>query len=211
MSIVETKSRKKSRGRPTAAVPEFAVARMTVPEYLGLLDNGFYGSRRVELWEGWVIDRMSHGPRSSMLIMLIAEWLFERRLKETAIRTQIPVQLAESCPEPDIAVVRGTTTDFGSRIPTASEIFMLIEVSDSTLADDRTIKSRMYAGAGITEYWIVNCEEKQVEVYTDPHAQAKSPRYRKLTTYLPGQTVPVHVGGKKLGELAVSDLFRPTK
>lgn len=193
-----------------AAVPEFAVARLTVPEYLSLLERGVYEDCHVELWEGWVIERMPHGSLPVMLIMLISEWLLARTPKATAIRSQAPVQLKDSCPEPDVAIVRGVTTDYRDRIPNASELLLLIEVADSTLQDDRTIKGRMYARAGVKEYWIVNCEEEQVEVHTDPAATGKSPRYRKLTTYLPGQTVPVHVAGKKLGELAVKELF-PTK
>jgi Uma2 family endonuclease len=69
----------------------------------------------------------------------------------------------------------------------------------------------MYAAADVREYWIVNCEERQVEVYTDPHAGAKRPHYRQLTTYLPGQSFSVRIAGKKLGDLAVNDLFPPKK
>lgn len=146
-----------------------------------------------------------------MLIMLISEWLFERRPKETAIRTQVPVQLLGSCPEPDIAVVRGATSDDADRIPSASDILLIIEVSDSTLNDGRIIKKGMYARAGVKEYWILNCEERQVEVYTSLSAAAKTPRRRKLTTYRSGQAIPVRVAGKKLGDLAVNDLFPPKK
>lgn len=211
MPIAIPKQLAQSQRRLAAAVPEFPIARMTVPEYLSLVESGFYEDRRVEMWEGWVVDRMSHGTYSAMLIMMISEWNFERRPKGTTIRTQIPVRLRESCPEPDVAVVRGTTADYGDRIPVASDILMLIEVSDSTLNEDRTTKARMYASADVEEYWIVNCIERQVEVYTEPHAKAKMPRYRKLTTYLPGQSIPVHVAGKKLGELTVNSLFTAKK
>jgi len=211
MSIAIPKVRVKSAQRPEPAVPEFPVARMTVPEYLSLVETGFFASRRVELWEGWVVDRMTHGSLPAMLIMLISEWLFERRPKETAIRTQVPAQLRESCLEPDIAVVKGTTADYGERLPTNSDILLVIEVSDTTLASDRSIKSRMYAEAGLQEYWIINCEDRQVEVYTDPLSTGKTPHYRQLTTYLPGQSIVVKIGGKKVGELAVNALFGAKK
>lgn len=214
MSIAISKPRQKRSQqlpeRPPAAVPEFPVARMTVPEYLSLVENGFFGTRRVELWEGWVIDRMSHGTPSARIISIINRWLGKKLPDHIAIRPQLPIQLKESCPEPDLAIVDGPESIYDGRHPRADEVNILIEVSDSSLENDRTIKIRMYAGAGIQEYWIVNCEERQVEVYTDPHAVAKSPQYRKLTTYLPGQSVPIHIAGKKLGELAVKELF-PTK
>jgi Uma2 family endonuclease len=211
MSIAIPKRRTKSRTRPAAAVPEFPVARMTVPEYLSLVDKGFFGDRRVELWEGWVVDRMPHGSVSAKIIAMLTRWFGKKLSDQVSVRPQLPIQLRKSCPEPDVAIANGPDSIYDDRHPKPDEIQLLIEVADSSLQDDRTIKSRMYAGAGIKEYWIVNCEERQIEVYTDPHAAAKMPRYRKLTTYLPGQTLPVHVAGKKLGDLAVNELFPPKK
>lgn len=211
MSIAISKPRRKPKPkrpeRAPAAVPEFPVARMTVPEYLSLVEHGFFGSRRVELWEGWVIDRMPHGPLPATLISLLMSWLFKRIDDSCTLRPQLPIELSESCPEPDLALVRGQIDSFSAHHPTPRDIHLLVEVSDSTLKDDREVKGRMYAAAGIPEYWIVNCEERQIEVYTEPHATAKTPHYRQLTTYLPGQSLMVRVAGKKLGELAVKDLF----
>jgi hypothetical protein len=65
----------------------------------------------------------------------------------------------------------------------------------------------MYAAAAIREYWIINCIDRQIEVYTEPLSTGKNPRYGRLTTYLPGQFVAMHIGGKKLGEIKVSELF----
>lgn len=215
MSIAVSKPRRKppqkSAGRAAAAVPEFPVARMTVPEYLALLEHGIYAGHRVEMWEGWVVDRMSHGSLPASIIMFLAEWIREHLSSGFTYRNQLPIALKDSCPEPDLAIVRGRLMDFADHHPQADDLQLLIEVSDSTLKDDREIKGRMYAGAGVKEYWIVNCEERQIEVYTDPHATAKTPHYRQLTTYLPGQSVSVRIVGKKLGDLAVKDLFPAKK
>src|SRR5262249_11808625 len=122
MSIAISKQRRKPAQHPpqrlAAAVPEFPVARMTVPEYLSLVERGFFGSRRVELWEGWVIDRMSHGPTSAMIITLLTRWFFQRINDSITLRPQLPIELVESCPEPDIALVQGRPDDFAARHPT---------------------------------------------------------------------------------------------
>ena len=180
---------------------------MTVSKYLSLVESGFFGDRRVELWEGWVVDRMSHGSLPCTLIMFLAGWIVQRLPEGIMYRNQMPIQLAESCPEPDLSIVRGKLKDFAERHPNPDETLLVIEVSDSTLADDRGVKARMYATSGIQEYWIVNCVDRQIEVYTDPRGTGKTPRYGKLTTYLPGQAVAMHVAGKKLGEIKVNDLF----
>ncbi len=163
------------------------------------------------MWEGWVIDRMTHGSLPSMIISLLTRWFSQKVSGDLALRVQLPIHLNGSCPEPDVAIVRGKEADYQKRHPQPAEILLLIEVSDSTLNEDRDIKARMYARDGVPEYWIVNCEDRQVEVYTDPHAKAKTPHYRKLTTYLPGQNLPVQIAGKKLGELAVKELFQTKK
>lgn len=211
MSIAVARRRTKPRRRPPAAVPEFPVARMTVMEYLSLVEKGFFGDRRVELWDGWVVDRMPHGSVPAKIIAILNRWLISRLSEQFSVRPQLPIQLRNSCPEPDMAVANGPDSAYDGRHPKPDEIQLLIEVADSSLKDDREIKGRMYAAAKMKEYWIVNCEDRQVEVYTDPLPTGKSPSYRKLTTYLPGQAVPVQIAGKKLGDLAVNTLFAVKK
>jgi hypothetical protein len=65
-------------------------------------------------------------------------------------------------------VVRGDTQQYLDRHPGAEDIALIIEVSDTTLQRDRTVKKRIYARAGISIYWIVNLVEEQVEVYSQP-------------------------------------------
>lgn len=211
MSVSMSKSRKSAGRRLPAAVPGFPVKRYTVPEYLKLLEHGAYAGSRVELWEGWVVDRMTHGSLPSLIISLLNRWFSKKLPDEIAIRPQLPVSLRDSCPEPDLSIVLGPETIYDTRHPEPQEILLLIEVSDSTLKDDRDIKGRIYAKAGVPAYWIINCDDRQVEIYTDPHSTAKIPRYRKQITYLPGQSFPVMLGGKKLGELAVNTLFPKKK
>lgn len=52
--------------------------------------------------------------------------------------------------------------------PTAEEIFLVVEVADTSLEFDREVKLPMYAEAGIVECWIVNLQDECIEVYRQP-------------------------------------------
>ena len=71
-------------------------------------------------------------------------------------------------PEPDMAIVRGSDADYEHRIPTAADVALLVEVSGSTLKQDRGKKRTAYARGRIPVYWIVNLVNRQVEVYSRP-------------------------------------------
>lgn len=72
--------------------------------------------------------------------------------------------LANSEPEPDVAIVRGRLDDFSSRHPGPNDVSLVVEVADKTLVTDR-FKAQLYAGAGIPVYWIVNLSERAIEVF----------------------------------------------
>ena len=71
-------------------------------------------------------------------------------------------------PEPDIAIVQGTDADYEFRTPTTVDVALLVEVSDSTLSQDRGKKLSGYARARIPVYWIINLVDRQVEVFSRP-------------------------------------------
>ena len=100
---------------------------------------------------------------------------------------QLPITLSNhSEPEPDVTAAYGVAADFADHHPGPDEIALLVEVSDSTLGRDRGRKARAYARAGITDYWIVNLVDRQLEVHRDPLPDGP---YRAVTTYAPQETV----------------------
>ena len=80
---------------------------------------------------------------------------------------------------------------------------LLVEVSGSTLIQDRGKKSTAYAVGGISVYWIVNLVDRQVEVYTRPTKNG----FKSRKDYLPGRQIPVTIDGRKLPPVAVDDLL----
>lgn len=101
------------------------------------------------------------------------------------VRPQMPLMLnADDLPEPDLAVVEGNADDYNEEHPSAA--VMVVEISDSTLAKDRTLKAAIYAEAAIAEYWIVNLVDRVLEVHRQPAALAGEPLnygYRSITRY----------------------------
>lgn len=106
------------------------------------------------------------------------------------IRVQDPLSLGlDSDPQPDVAVVKGKPRDYLKHHPTSA--ILVIEMADTSLSFDRRHKARLYAEAGIEDYWIVNLHQRQVEVYRKPQ---KKPRQRKaayaeVTVYDENDTV----------------------
>src|SRR5687768_3692651 len=95
------------------------------------------------------------------------------------VRVQNSIELPASLcvPEPDIAWVKNRS--YLKARPKASDVLLLMEVSDSRLDYDQGEKAELYAEARIADYWIINLVDLCVEVFRDPHRG----RYRSLQTF----------------------------
>ena len=122
------------------------------------------------------------------------------------IRIQSAITLDDSEPEPDVAVVLGDDSTFRRRHPIPADIGLVIEVSESSLAQDRTEKYAIYARANIANYWIVNLVDAQVEVFSQPRATVQRPSYRKHSEYRKDDSVPLVLVGRRLS-IPVDDLI----
>jgi len=85
------------------------------------------------------------------------------------IRTQEPVRLNNySEPEPDVAVVQVNPLDYADHHPTPEEIYLLIEVADTSISRNCETKARIYAQAGITDYWVLDITNRQLLIFREP-------------------------------------------
>lgn len=145
--------------------------KWTVEEFTRASNLGlFRPDERLELIQGEIYEKMPPNPPHASLTDSIAESLRPTAtIAHACVRVEKPLVLSNiGQPEPDIAVVRGVLRDYLRQHPTASDALLVIEVSDSTLEQDRTTKRDDYAAAGIPEYWIVNINQRQIEVFRDP-------------------------------------------
>lgn len=166
-----------------------------------MVEAGIVGPEdRLELVEGEILTLSPQNSPHFTGIQLVTEALREAfRPLAVVVRTQGPLALLEdSEPEPDVAVVEGAPREFRDAHPRTA--LLVVEVADSSLAFDRGPKMRLYARAGIPEYWVLNLIEGKLEVYRDPAGDG----YRSAVTLQPGDSVrPSSAAGS---EIPVSDL-----
>jgi Uma2 family endonuclease len=174
---------------PTELTPQQPTAPALIPaaEYVRLIEAGVLGTDdRVELLGGVIVAMPSPNPPHATATMLATEALQRAVRSRAAVRTQQALALgAWSIPEPDVAVVPGSLHDYANAHPTHA--WLVVEVSDWSLKADRLSKSRIYAAAGVPEYWIVNLRDRVIEVMGDPDAAAA--RYRTARVCPPGETL----------------------
>ncbi len=153
--------------------------RFTRAEYYRMAEVGILREDdRVELIKGEIVEMSPIGRRHSAFIGNLTQLLVVRLAGRALVWVQNPVALADDTePQPDIAVLRRRRVPYKEREAWAEDALLLIEVADSSLAYDRTTKRRLYAEAGIPEYWVVDCIAETVEVHRTPSAEG----YRDVT------------------------------
>ncbi len=146
---------------------------LSVRDYHRMVDAGILtADERVELIEGQLYTMAAKGTAHSAAVTRIDRVLSRRLAGQALLRFQDPVQLSDlSEPEPDVAVVHLDPLDYEDHHPTPGEIFLLIEVADSTLRRDRDLKMPVYGRSNIAEYWILDVQERCLYVFRQPGAE----------------------------------------
>ena len=142
----------------------------TVQDYYRMSDLGILDpNERTELIAGKIILMTAKGTAHVVTLQLLANNI-QAQLGTTAlIRTQDPIRLDNfSEPEPDLAIVKGTIFDYVENHPVPDDIYLVIEVADSTLKQDCELKDKLYARSNIAEYWVVDIKNRQVRIFRDP-------------------------------------------
>ena len=146
--------------------------RLTRLEYEALVERGVLDEDdRIELLDGRLVFREPQGSRHAAACLRIRIALDRAFGRGFHVRPQFPIALDDASePEPDIAVVRGQIEDYLDTHPTFP--VLIVEVADSSLAQDRHRRVRLYARAGVADYWIVNLRAGVLEIYRDPERTA---------------------------------------
>mgnify|MGYP001548248988 CR=1 FL=1 len=145
--------------------------RFSVKDYYRMAETGVLRpDARVELLEGRIIDMSPIGPFHGGITKYLSRIFFAAAKGRWITQVQDPVHLDDySEPEPDIALLKPDSNFYRRRHPQPEDVFLLIEISDSTLETDQEEKIPAYGRAGIPEVWIVNLNELTVEVYREPN------------------------------------------
>ncbi|MBH8574351.1 Uma2 family endonuclease [Nostocaceae cyanobacterium CENA369] len=143
----------------------------TVEEYHRMAEAGIFGAEeRVELLEGKIIWMIAKGTAHRSAVGRTDKLLQNRLGNRAWISVQDPITLNErSEPEPDIAVVKIDPLDYADHHPTPPEVYLVIEVADSSLKLDCKTKAKAYSNAGIKDYWVLDVVSRQLYVFREPN------------------------------------------
>jgi Uma2 family endonuclease len=202
--MVQTSARK--RKREDAVEPGPPVPRLfSVDEYYAMAQAGILQpDERTELLEGVIFCMAAMGSRHAARVTRFGYRLIAAFMGRALVRIQAPIHMGErSEPEPDIAVVRLRADDYEDAHPVPQDVYLLVEVSDSSLVFDRRRKLPLYAAAGIPELWIVDIQHQRVLVYRSPRGN----RYEQETIVGRGGSLAPQAFSDV--SLAVDDLLGP--
>ena len=168
--------------------------RFTIDEYHRLIELGFFTEEdRIELIRGELIQMAAKGTFHSVCSSILCRRLDRILGDKAVIRGQDPITLLDNSePEPDVVIARGKDEDYLAHHPYIEDIFLVIEISDSTLDYDQTTKLSLYSEAGINNYWIVNLQVGQLECYSQPYQDNQGEfNYLNKQIFLANQSVNI--------------------
>jgi Uma2 family endonuclease len=191
-----------------AVLPYQSLRRFSVAEYHRMIQAGILDEDDpVELLEGYVVLKMPRNPTHDGTIDLIHEVLTPSLPPGWFLRIQSAITLADSEPEPDLAVVSGNKRSYLARHPGPGDVGLVVEVADTSLVRDRDDKGRVYARADIPVYWLVNLVDRRLEVFTVPSGPTPTPGYGQRQDFQPGDDVAFTVGSGPAVTVPVADLL----
>jgi Uma2 family endonuclease len=154
---------------------EVATRRFTRIEYERLIDLGILRpGDPIELIGGHLMVAEPQGAAHYTAVRKAAKAIETAFGPGWEVRTEGPIGLDDdSEPEPDVAVVPGRPDDYRRAHP--SRPVLTVEVAESSLPDDRVRKGSLYARAGLTDYWILNLEDRVLDLYREPVRDASAP------------------------------------
>jgi Uma2 family endonuclease len=165
---------------------------ISVDEYERMGEAGiFHPDVRLELLEGAIYEMPPIGSPHAACVTILHQLLTLKYAGKLIIISQNPVRLDDfSEPQPDVALLRWRDDFYRHDHPTPDDVFLIIEVADSTVETDRTYKVPLYAKAGIAEVWLVNLPEEQVELFASPaNGEYQSTQTFKRADAVQSQTI----------------------
>ncbi|AFY71286.1 protein of unknown function DUF820 [Thalassoporum mexicanum PCC 7367] len=153
----------------------------TVEQYHRMHEVGVLtDADRVELIRGEIIQMSPIGSKHAACVFRLNKLFSDLLGDRVIVGVQSPVVLpTDSEPQPDVCLLRRKDDYYESAHPTPADVYLLVEVADTTIDFDRQTKMPLYAEAGIKELWIVNLNDQCIEV----HHQPATDRYAEVSSY----------------------------
>jgi Uma2 family endonuclease len=163
--------------------------RWTRSECEAIEATGVFDQERVELIDGELISKMGKNRRHVDAATLLHGWLTQV-FGVRFVNTEAPIDVAPednptNQPVPDLIVLKRSYSGFRSATPQPNDLQLVVEVADTTLTFDLTVKAALYARAGIVEYWVLDVSGRRLVVHRDP----RDGRYRSMADFSEQESV----------------------
>lgn len=166
--------------------------RFTLEEYHKLTEIGFFHEdERIELIRGEIIEMAAKGTAPETSLRNLLRELPGLVGDRGTLQCQAPIILPNNSePEPDFAILQNRDDNYLSAHPSPGDILLVMEVADSTLNYAREVKLSLYAEAGISDYWIFNVFDNQLEAHSEPFQNSQGNfGYQNRRIVLPNQVI----------------------
>ncbi|QDU91006.1 hypothetical protein Pla175_44220 [Pirellulimonas nuda] len=172
-----------------------APKRFTVAEYHRMAEAGLLEeSERFELLGGEIVYMAPPGSDHGAITDRLPKFFLPRLLNRFCLRVQGAVKLSEdSEPNPDFMILTHREDDYRAANPTPEDVLLLVEVAHSSIAFDRSTKLRLYALAGISEYWVADVRRNELIVHQEPNTatgEYSAIKHHSVTQKIAPQAIP---------------------
>ncbi len=182
------------------------VTKITGAEFDSMVERGAFdgfGPRKIELIRGELRFMNPAGPIHDDYIDYLTRWSTDQTAAtEATVRVQCGFVCDDNRPEPDVLWLQPRR--YGRKRPTAADVLLLIEVSDSSLATDLQEKSDLYAESGVLEYWVIDIKASRIHVMSESDGK----HYRKIEMVVPPQLLSPKC--RPQSKLLTGELFEVT-
>jgi len=161
---------------------------VTLDEYHRMAEDGvFPPDARLELIRGEIVEMSPIGPGHSASVRRFIRNFSARLSAYAMVDAQNPILLREqeSEPQPDLALLRLRDDFYSTGTPAPEDVLLVVEVADSSLSYDRTVKMHLYAESGIPESWLVALTSGTIFVYRQPSPEG----YKDVRACRRGETI----------------------
>lgn len=182
--------------------------RFPVEQYLRMIRDGIIPqAEQVELLDGIVMTKMGKNPPRILAVKRLVNLLSALLPAGWHVAKEDPVATPSSVPEPDVAILRGGPEDYADRLPSSRDVALIVEVADTSLVRDREDKRRIYAAAGVVEYWLADLAGRRLVRHRLPAAHESGADYTQIDTHRSGDSLPVVLDGQEIGAIRVAEIL----
>jgi len=167
--------------------------KFTVEQFHKMAESGILNEDdRVELIRGEIIEMAAIGLKHAACVNRLSNFLAWKLVNRVITSVQNPVELDDNSePQPDVVLLKPREDFYASARPQAKDVFLIIEVADSTIKYDREVKIPLYDEEGVIEVWLVDINEECVEVYREP----VNGKYQKVQKFRTGESLVIQAFG----------------